>query len=181
MLQRTGGQQVLPVYEEFVARFPTIEDATNASEQELAEILRPLGRTERFRVFAKALVYISSVLGGRLPKDPQQLQEIPGVGPYTARAVACLGFGRRLGLFDPTVARVLERVYGIRSDRSRPHTDRSMWATVDALLPSRRVREFNLALLDFGALVCRKRNPLCPRCPMNDFCIYWNQRRISDG
>lgn len=175
MLQRTGGQQVVPVYEKFVARFPSLEDVANAREQELADILRPLGRTDRFRILAKALRHIRSKLGGRIPREPERLQEIPSIGPYTARAIACFGFGRRLGLFDPTVARVLDRIYGIRSNRSRPHTDQSMWATVDALLPRRRVREFNLALLDFGALVCRKRNPLCPRCPMNDFCIYWKR------
>jgi A/G-specific adenine glycosylase len=84
-----------------------------------------------------------------------------------------------LGLFDPTIARVLERVFGVRSDRRRPHTDRSMWAAVDELAPRRNVREFNLAVLDFGAQVCRKKIPRCPECPMNDFCIYWKGRRGS--
>ncbi len=177
MLQRTGGQQVVPVYKRFITRFHSLRSATDASGQELANILRPLGRTKRFRVLMKALRFIASELRGRFPRNPDRLQAIPGVGPYTARAIACFGFGRRVGLFDPTIARILTRIFGIRSDRSRPHADRAMWSAVDELIPRRRVREFNLAMLDFGALVCRRQNPSCPMCPMNDFCLYWREHR----
>lgn len=181
MLQRTGGQQVLPVYRRFVGRFPTLGSAVRAKPGELADILRPLGRTDRYRILARSLAFIASEFGGRFPRAVERLQRVPGVGPYTARAVACFGFGRRVGLFDPTIGRVLSRVFGISSDRSRPHTDRAMWQAVDGLSPTRGVREFNLALLDFGALVCRKRNPRCSVCSMREFCLYWQRQTARTG
>jgi A/G-specific adenine glycosylase len=179
MLQRTGGQQVLPVYKRFVAEFPTLMSAVEVPGEKMADILRPLGRTERYRLLLRALRFVISEYRGCFPKAPKALEEIPGVGPYTARAIGCFGYGKRLGLFDPTIARVLDRIFGIRSARKRPHTDPGMWAAVDQLVPRKRVREFNLAVLDFGALVCRKRNPHCLECPMNDICLYWEDQKAS--
>jgi len=176
MLQRTGAQQVLPVYAEFVARYPTWKDAGGADEETLQILLRPLGRVQRYRVFRKALLHVAEH-GGRLSASLRTLLRIPGVGPYTARAVLVFAHKRRLGLFDPNIYRVIGRVFGLASAKRRPHTDPTMWRAVDDLIPRGRSKEMNLALLDFAAAVCRIRKPLCPVCPLNDICDYY--RRVG--
>src|SRR5207249_2645731 len=98
MLQRTGAQQVLPVYREFIEQFPDLEGASAADEEAIRRTLRPLGRVERYKVFQKALTHLATAFQGRVPRSLDRLLEIPGVGPYTARAVLVFAYGRRLGL-----------------------------------------------------------------------------------
>jgi len=104
---------------------------------------------------------------------------IPGVGRYTARAVLVFAMGQHYGIFDPNVARLMERVFDIKSRLSRPHTDPEMWAAVDALVPKRSVREFNWALLDLASVVCQARKPKCLRCPMASLCAFNNRARLK--
>ena len=175
MLQRTGALQTVPVYTAFGRAFPSVRKAGAASDRELAEILAPLGRTGRVRQLRKALDTIKGEFTGKIPTQEARLLRIPGVGRYTARAVLTFAFGRRYGLFDPNIARVLLRVFGTRSLKRRPHTDPMMWDAVNHLLPPRHVREFNWALLDLAALVCRPRKPQCEQCPVAPLCRYYRQ------
>lgn len=176
MLQRTGAQQVQPVYRAFISRFPRLEDAVQADESALRAVLQPLGRVQRYKILQRALRHMAGAVRGRLPKSFDALLEISGIGPYTARAILVFAHRRRLGLFDPNIYRVVGRVFGLTSVKQRPHTDPGMWSAVDRLIPRGRSREMNLALLDFAAAVCRPK-PLCPICPMRDFCDYY--RRIG--
>lgn len=176
MLQRTGAQQVLPVYRKFIGRFPNLERAMEAKGAVLRETLRPLGRIQRYKIFQRALQHQAGKLGGKPPKTLGALIKVPGVGPYTARAILVFAHGRRLGLFDPNIYRVISRVFGVRTVKQRPHTDPGMWVTMDGLISQSRSREMNLALLDFAAAICRPK-PRCPICPMHDFCDYY--RRIG--
>jgi len=177
MLQRTGAQQVVPVYLEFLAEFPTLNDAVDHDGEAMRSLLRPLGRTERHRVLRAALRYVAHALGGRFPTSLKRLLRIPGVGPYTARAILVFAHRRRLGLFDPNIYRIINRVFGTRSQKARPHTDPSMWRTADALMPRRRSREMNLALLDLGSTICRTRRPLHERCPLQTICAYYRREK----
>ncbi len=177
MLQRTGAQQVLPVYTQFISKFPTLDAAANADEATLRSIFRPLGRVERYKVFRRALQFLAGKLRGKLPASLERLREIPGVGPYTARAILVFAHGRRLGLFDPNIHRLIGRVFGLESTKQRPHTDALMWETVDALIPRGRSRQMNLAMLDLASTVCRKRNPLHEACPLRDICVYYGRTR----
>jgi A/G-specific adenine glycosylase len=177
MLQRTGAQQVLPVYGKFISRFPSLEPAAKADEDTLRTVLRPLGRVERYKIFHRALQYLARELKGRLPVTLESLRKVPGVGPYTARAVLVFAHRRRLGLFDPNIYRVVGRVFGLESTKPRPHTDPLMWSAVDGLIPKGRSREMNLALLDFAVAVCRRRKPLCNTCPLNDICDYYRRTK----
>jgi A/G-specific adenine glycosylase len=179
MLQRTGAQQVLPIYRKFVSTFPTLNEAAEADEARLREILRPLGRVERSKVLHRALAQLAGELKGRLPSSLRRLLKIPGVGPYTGRAILVFAHHRRLGLFDPNIYRVVGRIFGLKSTKKRPHTDASMWKTVDDLMPRQRSREMNLALLDLASIVCRTRKPLHDKCPMRDICAYY--RRIREA
>ncbi len=173
MLQRTGAQQVLPVYGRFLEKYPTLQAASGADEEALRTILRPLGRVGRYKVFQRALRYLDRDLGGRLPVSLDGLRQIPAVGRYTARAILVFAHGRRLGLFDPNIYRVISRVFGLESTKPRPHTDSSMWKAVDELVPRGLSREVNVALLDFASAICRIRKPLHTTCPMRDMCKYY--------
>jgi len=172
MLQRTGATQTIPVYESFTLHYPTFRKLRSASEPELAMLLRPLGRTGRSQQLRRAIETIVSSFKGTIPRTENRLLQIPGVGKYTARAVMVFAYGRRMGLFDPNIARILSRVFGFSSNKSRPHTDPAVWNAADSLAPSRRTKEYNWALLDLAATVCVQRNPKCNECPINSLCRY---------
>ncbi len=179
MLQRTGASQTVPVYRAFVRHYPTVQSAAAASDDRLLSVLRPLGRIGRFRQLRLVLSAINERFAGRVPTKEKLLLQSPGIGPYTARALLVFALKKRYGLFDPSIARVLARVFHIKSTKVRPHTDPEMWAAVDLLVPRSHVREFNWALLDFGALVCLPRNPSCGKCPVSSICHYFQESRVA--
>jgi A/G-specific adenine glycosylase len=169
MLQRTRADLVLPVYEELVARFPEAADLVRAPREQVVGLLTPLGlvhRIDRIRAAAAA------VADHGMPHTLKGLLNISGVGPYTAHAALCFAYGRRVAIVDPNVLRVLDRALNKRSGQARPRNDPAMWQAASQLLPgSASAREWNYALLDLGALVCRPRRPRCGECPLNDRCI----------
>jgi len=172
MLQRTGATQVARVYGTFLRRFPTVRHASRARAGELARVLRPLGRTDRYRVVARAFAYLTAERAGRVPSQLKELLCIPAIGPYTARAILCFAYRRSVGLIDPGIYRVLSRVFRIGSERNRFHTDPKLWQFVDRLVPRVGAREFNWALLDIAATLCLKRRPVCIQCPLASICLF---------
>jgi A/G-specific adenine glycosylase len=170
MLQQTQVDRVLPKYEEWVARYPTFEALAAADVQDATRAWYPLGyniRPQRLHAIACEAV---ARYGGVLPSDPATLQSFKGIGAYTAGAVLSFAFGQRAAILDTNVARVLHRVFVARGD-ARAHASRKrLWALSRAVLPVRHVYDFNQALMDFGATVCRARNPACATCPMRRFC-----------
>ena len=107
-----------------------------------------------------------------MPTRREYLLELSGVGPYVAAAVLCFALGRDEPIVDANVVRVLRRVYGLRSTRSRPHTDNMFWDLARDLLPNGGAADFNYALLDLAALVCLPRNPRCAECPLMLSCAW---------
>ncbi|QOJ35217.1 MAG: A/G-specific adenine glycosylase [Nitrospira sp.] len=170
MLQRTGAAQTVPVYLAFLERFPTLERAFSANDIDLQEILAPLGRAGRYKQLRQALKALVEDHDRLVPCDEKKLLELPGIGPYTARAILVFAFNKSYGLFDPNIGRVLSRAFGIKSKKSRPHTDKEMWIAVDRLVSKRKPKEFNWALLDLGRTVCTIREPKCGVCPMQSIC-----------
>lgn len=177
MLQRTGAEQVLPVYRRFISTFPRLQDAAAAPTRKTRVILRPLGRVGRYKILRKAFRYLHEDLGGRLPASLDGLLDIPGVGPYTARAILVFAHRRRLGLFDPNIYRVLSRVFDLKSSKARAHADPAMWTAVDNLIPKGRGAEMNLAILDLASKVCTSKRPLHDECPLRDMCSYYRRLR----
>ena len=167
---RTRAAQVLPVYRELFRRFPTARTFGAANDEELTEIVGPLGLRWRARLVA-ALAHEIGRRNGRLPRTQKALEELPGVGPYAAAAALSLHGGRRAVIIDANVVRVLARLVGREFDgetrRKRWLRDLAEYAT-----PARDVRAFNYALLDLGAIVCRPRTPRCSACPLEDLCAY---------
>ena len=174
MLQRTGASQVVPVYRAFLRTFPTLKKAANASVGQLRRILQPLGRVERAPVLKRALDRFGTDFHSRIPGSIEDLRKVPGIGEYTARAIACFGYKKQLALLDPNIYRLLSRAFGVTSQRERIHTDPGLWRFMDGILPASNFSEFNLAMLDLGATICRSRAPRCFECPLSRWCAFRN-------
>lgn len=170
MLQRTGVAQVLNVYEDFVARFPDVNALNRARMRTLKRLLEPLGRTERYAYFAQTAQILTEGYNGEVPDSYEELLRLPGIGPYSARAILCFSFGKRVGLLDPNIYRVVSRVFSLQSDKDRPETDKSMWLFVDRLLPRRDCCMYNEALIDLGRTICVKHQPRHSDCALRRIC-----------
>ena len=177
MLQRTRASQVEPVWAAFVERFPSAAAARLASEAELSAILRPLGLDWRLRNLRKAVRVVAdtpSVLS-----DPRAAMTLEGVGHYAASAVACFANSRRVAVVDVNVVRIYCRLLGIPpTDYLRRSTH--FHALAQSLVPLDAPREYNWALLDLAATVCRPGVPSCAQCPLASHCQYGQAGR-HDG
>ncbi|MPY89207.1 MAG: A/G-specific adenine glycosylase [Luteitalea sp.] len=170
MLQQTQVDRVRPKYEEWLAKYPTLEALADASEEDVVRTWYPLGyniRPSRLHAIAREAV---ARYGSTLPSDEEALRAFKGIGPYTAGAVLSFAFGQRAAILDTNVARVLFRVFIGKGDPKAHRTRRQLWDLSRALLPQRHVFDFNQALMDFGAMVCTARKPLCLLCPMDGIC-----------
>ena len=162
-LTQTPSDNVAAVYPKFLGRFTTLDEIAEASEDELVETIEPLGFQN---IRAGALKQIAST-HDHLPTDPESLMELPRVGRYVANATLCFARGDRLPVLDRNVERVYSRVFR----DTWPETETNQLTFTQRLVPG-EARAYNLALLDFGALVCQP-EPLCERCFANGYCSYF--------
>lgn len=170
MLQQTQVDRVLPKYGEWLAKYPSLAALAQAPEDEVTRAWYPLGynvRPRRLHAIARESV---ERFGGRLPDDEATLRSFRGIGAYTAGALLSFAFGRRAPILDTNVARVLFRVFVGRGNPTAHRMRRHLWELSAAVLPHRRVFDFNQALMDFGATVCVARKPRCLVCPMAPLC-----------
>ena len=159
MLQQTRVDVVIPYYERFLQRFPTLRSLAEAPLDDVLALWSGLGYYSRARNLHKA----AQACGGQLPRTAAELRELPGFGPYTAAAVASLAFGEDVPLVDGNVARVLSRAF-------RLQTRAQAWEKAAELLPKGRAGEFNEALMELGAMVCTPRDPCCTTCTIRTVC-----------
>jgi len=172
LLQRTRAEQVVPVFREFRKRYTTAPSFGQASHDDIAELIAPLGL--RWRV--RSLIGLARALGNlkTVPRDPRQLKELPGVGSYAASASLSFHAGVRATIIDSNVVRVLCRLVNVPYDGE---TRRKKWLVdlADKLTPVDDYKDYNYALLDFATVVCRPVRPLCGGCPLTAYCA-WSQR-----
>ena len=169
MLQQTTVNAVIPYYERWLRRFPDIQSLARAPLSRVLKTWQGLGYYQRARNLSAAAKIIVSNHGGRLPGDAETLRSLPGFGAYTTAALLSIAFGRRAALVDANVRRVLMRLEGVR-EPVKSGDDRKWLDRLAPLLPARRPGDFNQALMELGALVCRPRNPLCLCCPFESGC-----------
>jgi A/G-specific adenine glycosylase len=171
MLQQTRVETVIPYYERFLARWPTLDALARAAEHEVLQEWAGLGYYSRARNLHRCA--IAAVAAGGLPSDPQELRRLPGIGPYTAGAVASIAFGIRAPLVDGNVERVLSRIDARHEDPRRAGRA-PLWERAAALLeasPQVPPGALNQALMELGAVVCTPRSPRCTSCPVEDLCL----------
>ena len=170
MLQQTQVDRVLPKYVEWLEKYPSFHALASAPERDVTATWRPLGyniRPKRLQAIAREAV---ARYDGRLPEDEATLLSFKGIGAYTAGAIRSFAFGQRAAILDTNVARVLFRLFVAKGDPKAHALKRHLWAISEAVLPHRRAYDFNQALMDFGAVVCVARKPLCDVCPMARGC-----------
>ncbi|MCL6511800.1 MAG: A/G-specific adenine glycosylase [Anaerolineae bacterium] len=166
MLQQTQVTTVVPYYERWLERFPTLEALAAAPLDAVLKLWEGLGYYARARNLHAAACAVVQTHGGRIPATVEGLLRLPGVGRYTAGAIASLAFNADAPALDGNVKRVLSRVHGL----SAPKED-ELWRLAESLLPPGRAGAFNEALMDLGATVCTPRAPQCPACPLRTLCV----------
>lgn len=171
MLQQTQVARVEAYYHRFLATFPTLEALAGAGAAAVREAWDGLGYYQRAANLHSLARTVVQELGGAMPSDPAALQSLPGVGRYTAGAIASFAFERRAAAVDTNVERVIRRAFHPRLGSSARDRDR-LWATAEALLPrtGRAAWAFNQGIMELGALVCTARSPRCGVCPVRDEC-----------
>ncbi|MBC7782817.1 MAG: A/G-specific adenine glycosylase, partial [Burkholderiales bacterium] len=171
MLQQTQVATVIPYYDRFIARFPTVQALAAADAQDVLRLWQGLGYYSRAQNLLAAARMIVNDFAGQVPSDVESLLRLPGVGRYTAGAVASIAFDRRQPILDGNVARVLCRLERIESADVRDReTVARLWDLATELVPKNRPGDFNQAVMDLGATVCTPRNPQCLTCPLQNCC-----------
>ena len=172
MLQQTQVSRVVDYYERFITRYPTLEAVADAQPRRIKEAWQGLGYYARARNLHRLAREVTRSGDGILPSDPAELQGLPGIGAYTAGAVASFAYERRAELVDTNVARVLKRVFAPDCDLKSTAGRKHVWALARAALPrdGRATWTHNQALMELGALVCTARRMDCPSCPVRKSC-----------
>jgi A/G-specific adenine glycosylase len=171
LLQRTTAAGVARTYTGFVERYSSWGTLAHAPLDGLENALRPLGLWRQKALAFQRLAQSIEANGSIVPRTRKELELLRGIGPYTASAVLAIVYGRAEALLDVNMARVLGRFLG-PSERAEAKPTRMLHALALRLVRSKRGLEVNWAALDFGALVCRARHPLCPACPLRTRCAY---------
>ena len=171
MLQQIQVVRAVPFYERFVDRFPTVRALAEAPLAEAIQVWGDLGRYRRVVNLHRTARIIVEEHEGMVPSDPETLMKLPGIGPYTAGAVACFAFERDVAFVDTNMRRVLHRVFFGVDVPSATATDREVLDVAARLVPSGAGWEWNQALMEFGASRCTARKPTCKDCPLREACL----------
>ena len=177
MLQQTRVATVMERYLEFLLRFPTLPSLARAEESEVLALWSGLGYYRRARMLHRGAQFVMRELNGKLPRTAEELRTLPGVGAYTAAAIASIAFGESIAVVDGNVERVLLRVLGRAEERTSKARAR-VTAVAQLLIPPAGARprrsnppgDHNQAMMELGATICLPRNPLCLHCPVVSFC-----------
>jgi A/G-specific adenine glycosylase len=169
MLQQTTVAAVIPYYERWLETFPDIRSLARAPLQKVLKAWQGLGYYARARNFHAAANIVVAKYSGRLPRDREEVRQLPGFGPYTTAAVLSLVFSEPLPVIDANVRRVVMRLARIRG-RAAAGKDAGIMSFILTVFPAERPGAFNQAMMELGALVCRSRSPQCLQCPVSAFC-----------
>src|SRR6266704_6085406 len=171
LLQRTRIKNGTPYYERFLKQFPTVRDLAAAPLDDVLAIWEGLGFYGRARNLHAAAQVIVDEHHGRIPSSYDALASLPGIGPYTAGAIASIAFGVPVPAVDGNVTRVIARLFRVREDVSKAVSRHRIAELASRLVPPERPGAFNQAMMDLGATVCTPIVPRCPECPMEGICV----------
>lgn len=168
MLQQTQVETVKPYYVRFLDSFPTVEALAAASLGDVLKQWEGLGYYSRARNLQRAAQAVAAA--GAFPRTVEELMQLPGIGRYTAGAIASIAFGVRAPVLDGNVIRVYARLLDLPDDVSERATQERLWTTAEAWLPDDRPGDYNQAIMDLGRLICKSRSPACKSCPIQAHC-----------
>jgi A/G-specific adenine glycosylase len=168
MLQQTAVAAVRPYFEKFTARWPDVESLAAAAEAEVMAAWAGLGYYARARNLVACARAVARDHGGRFPDSEEALRRLPGIGRYTAAAIAAIAFGRRAVVVDANVERVVSRLFAV--EEPLPTARERLYALTDTITPDAGTGDFAQAMMDLGSAICTPRAPECPRCPLASLC-----------
>jgi A/G-specific adenine glycosylase len=171
MLQQTQVATVIPYYERFMARFPTVASLASAPLDEVLHLWTGLGYYARARHLQSCAQALIANHGGELPSNLDTLMALPGIGRSTAGAILAISRGQRQPILDGNAKRVLARVFGIAGNPGASSVSAALWAQSDACTPASNVAKYTQAIMDLGATVCTRSRPACTMCPLNAGCV----------
>lgn len=175
LLQKTNVAKVLRVFNYFIEKYPSVNELSAAKLADVEKIIKDLGllyRAERLISIARQL---SVDYQSKVPSKKDHLVKLRGLGSYVSSAVRCFAFNKREAIVDTNIIRLIERIFGVKSSKSRPRDDKTIWKFAESLLPTQKVKDYNYALLDFSALICTTRNPRHEICPLKNICKYYKK------
>lgn len=178
MLQQTQVGAVIPYYERFLKRFPTLPVLAAADEAEVLRLWSGLGYYARGRNLHRAAQAIVAQMNGRFPATAEEIAELPGVGRSTAAAIAAFAYGERAAILDGNVKRVLARCFGVEGWPGEKAVENALWSLAERLLPASGIETYTQAVMDLGATVCTTKAPACGRCPVRRQCIARREERV---
>ncbi|WP_289043523.1 A/G-specific adenine glycosylase [uncultured Olleya sp.] len=180
ILQQTQVVQGRPYYDSFTATFSTVFDLANAEEQEVLKLWQGLGYYSRARNLHASAKYIVKELDGKFPDTFDQIIKLKGVGDYTASAIASICFNQVTAVVDGNVYRALSRIYGIDTPINTSKGFKEFKTLAQQLIDPKQPATFNQAIMEFGARLCKPKNPDCNSCPFNTICVALRKNIISD-
>lgn len=171
LLRKTTSTQAAAVYRQLADYSPN--DIASCDMEVLADILKTLGihyvRAKQLREIAQAVIDTN----GEVLKSDELLRRLPGIGRYISNSVRCCAYGEVAPAMDTNLIRIMNRVFGWKSQRKRPCEDRQLWNLAEKLVPTKNPREFNWGMLDFASAVCTHLKPKCNICSVSDICSYF--------
>ena len=179
MLQQTRVDTVIPYYHRFLTSFPTLSALAKAEQQEVLKCWEGLGYYSRGRNFHHAVKYVVTELNGTIPTEYDSFISLKGVGPYTAAAVLSIAFGKTHAVVDGNVIRVVSRYLGIEDDIRSSHVKKLVQDFADSIIPDDQPGDFNQALMELGAILCKPTAPLCGNCPVSTHCVAYNSSKTD--
>ncbi len=171
MLQQTQMDRVTLFFNRWMEEFPDLESLSQASEHSVLKCWEGLGYYSRARNILKSAQILVAEYQREIPASRTLLRNLPGIGPYTAGAIASIAYNRDVPVVDANIERIFARLLNIDLTPGSPEAKRLYWAKAEELLPPGQARNFNQALMELGALVCRPKNPDCPACPLSPHCL----------
>ena len=180
MLQQTQVSTVIPYYDNFLRRFPSLSELADADIDEVLQHWQGLGYYARARNLHKAAVLMRDLHRGEVPSDFESLQALPGIGRSTAGAILSFAYGQHWPILDGNVKRVLARCFRVPGWYGRSDTMKQLWYLAESITPAAQTADFNQAMMDIGAMVCVKSNPKCEACPLKPICASYRHHSQAD-
>jgi len=184
MLQQTQVATVIPYYQAFLRRFPSIKKLAAAPLDEVLALWSGLGYYARGRNLHQAAQVIVAEHGGKFLRDIAAIMALPGIGRSTAAAIGVFAFGERCAILDGNVKRVFARYFGISGYPGAKEVEAQLWQQAEQLLPKKaadgNIETYTQALMDLGATLCTRSKPQCDRCPLHKDCVAYQQNRVAE-
>jgi len=176
MLQQTTVKAVIPYYQKWIKLFPNIQSVAKSSLKRIYLAWQGLGYYQRAKNIHKTAKIISQKYQGKIPKDPEALKVLPGFGQYTTGAVLSIAYGLKVPIVDANIRRVFMRILDIEGPMITKH-DKKILDVLNRVMPNKNLNQFNQALMELGALICRSREPVCGICPVKEYCQAYKKGR----